>query len=95
MTNYFRFSNQIITFAANKQFLIISIMSYDTMEKAYKMLTKEQQQFVYNLTVMLINHNAESQSKPRPKRTFGQFAGRAKAVFADDWGMSEEELCKI
>jgi hypothetical protein len=65
------------------------------MEKAYKMLTNEQQQVVYSLTVMLISHNAESQSKPRPKRTFGQYAGRAKAVFADNWEMSEEELCGI
>ena len=65
------------------------------MEKAYKMLTKDQQQVVYNLTVMLISHNAESQCRQRSKRTFGQYAGRAKAVFADNWEITEDELCAI
>ena len=46
-------------------------MSYDTMEKAYQMRTKEQKPVVYKLIVMLINHNAKSPSEPRPKRQFG------------------------
>ena len=70
-TIHLHFSNQINTFAANKNNLIIGIMSYDTMEKAYQMRTKEQKPVVYKLIVMLINHNAKSPSEPRPKRQFG------------------------
>ncbi|MCR5621914.1 MAG: hypothetical protein K6G18_08655 [Treponema sp.] len=67
-------------------------MSYVVMEKAYNTLTEEQQLIVYNLTVALMNMNEKAEKKVPPKRTFGKFAGRAKAVFSPDWEMSEEEL---
>ncbi|MCR5455889.1 MAG: hypothetical protein K6F33_12950 [Bacteroidales bacterium] len=69
-------------------------MSFDTMEQAYKQLNAEQQQAIYNLTILLLNNNENQQSKPK-KRTFGQYAGRAKAVFADNWEMTDEELCSL
>ncbi|MBQ3922110.1 MAG: hypothetical protein II707_02340 [Spirochaetales bacterium] len=69
-------------------------MSYETMKNAYSALTEEQQLIVYNLTISLLNMN---RSKAEPvmsaKREFGQFAGKATAVFADNWDMTEEELC--
>lgn len=70
-------------------------MSYDVLEKNYEMLTAEQQLVVYNLVISLRNLNVNSSYEPAQKRTFGKFAGRATAVFADNWEISEEELCSL
>lgn len=70
-------------------------MSYDVLEKNYEMLTAEQQMIVYNLVISLGKLNSGFRHEPVKKRTFGKFAGRATATFADDWEMSEEELCGL
>lgn len=70
-------------------------MPYDLLEKNYKSLTEEQQLIVFNLVVSLGNLNAAQSAGSLKKRTFGKFAGKAKAVFSDDWEMSEEELCSL
>ena len=70
-------------------------MSYDLLEKNYETLTEEQQLIVYNLVISLGNLNAKQGTEPLTKRSFGKFAGKAKAVFSDNWDMSEEELCAL
>ncbi len=67
-------------------------MSHSQMEQTFKMLTDEQQLAIYNLAVLLLNSNADTTAKKTKKRTFGQYSGRATAVFADDWEMTDEEL---
>jgi hypothetical protein len=69
-------------------------MSYAQMEHTFNLLTAEQQQAIFNLAVLLLNSNSSVADKPK-KRTFGQYAGRATAVFADDWEMTDEELCSL
>lgn len=69
-------------------------MSYTQMEHTFNLLTDEQQQAIFNLAVLMLNSNSNAASKPQ-KRTFGQYAGRATAVFADDWEMTDEELCSL
>lgn len=69
-------------------------MSYEAMEQAYKQLTDEQQKAIYNITLLLLSNQEPQQDKPK-KRVFGQYAGKATAVFADDWEMTEEELCSL
>ena len=70
-------------------------MSYDVLEKNYEMLTAEQQLIVYNLVISLSKLNANSSYETAQKRTFGKFAGRATAAFADNWEITEEELCSL
>ena len=70
-------------------------MSYEAMKQAYNTLTAEQQLIVYNLTISLMHLNAKLDSQAPRKRSFGQFAGRAKAIFADDWEITEDELCSL
>lgn len=70
-------------------------MSYDVLEKNYETLTAEQQLIVYNLVISLGKLNATHGEKSLKKRTFGKFADRATATFADNWEMSEEELCAL
>ncbi|MBO7480595.1 MAG: hypothetical protein J6T63_00645 [Bacteroidales bacterium] len=74
---------------------IPKVMSYEAMKQAYNALTAEQQAIVYNLTISLMHLNARFDIQAPQKRTFGQFAGRAKAIFADDWEMTEDELCSL
>ena len=70
-------------------------MSYETMKNAYSALTEEQQLIVYNLTISLLNMNRKFEPVLSAKREFGQFAGKATAVFADNWDMTEDELCYL
>ncbi len=70
-------------------------MSYEEMKIAYSALTEEQKQIVYNLTISLLNMNRKIESVLPVKREFGQFAGKASVVFADNWDMTEEELCSL
>ena len=70
-------------------------MPYDLLEKNYETLTAEQQLIVYNLVISLGNLNTKQDCKPLKKRSFGKFAGKAKAVFSDTWDMTEEELCAL
>ena len=65
------------------------------MKLAYNALTAEQQSIVYNLTISLMHLNAKFESQVPRKRTFGQFVGRAEAIFADDWEITEDELCSL
>lgn len=69
-------------------------MSYEVFQKNYEILTEEQQMIVYNLVLSLGNLNAKLSETPK-KRTFGKFAGKAKAIFSDSWEMSEEKLCAL
>lgn len=68
-------------------------MSYETMEQAYKQLNDEQQKAIYEMTLLLLNNNKPV--KPMKERVLGKYAGKATAVFADDWEMTEEELCSL
>lgn len=70
-------------------------MSYQIMEKTYKKLTVEQQRIIYNLAVLLLHLNVKAEIQRQNKRTFGKFAGRSKAVFSDNWEITEEELCAL
>lgn len=70
-------------------------MSYQIMEKTYKRLTVEQQRIIYNLAVLLLHLNVKAEIQRQHKRTFGKFAGRSKAVFSDNWEITEEELCAL
>ncbi|MBR5646979.1 MAG: hypothetical protein IKX23_10110 [Treponema sp.] len=69
-------------------------MAFDLLQKNYETLTEEQQMIVYNLVLSLVNLNTKPLETPE-KRTFGQFAGKATAVFSDSWEMTEEELCSL
>ena len=69
-------------------------MAYDLFQKSYETLTEEQQMIIYNLVLSLVKMNSKPVETPR-KRVFGQYAGKAKAVFSDSWEMSEEELCAL
>ncbi len=69
-------------------------MAYEVFKKNYEILTEDQQMIVYNLVLSFVNLNAKLADVPA-KRTFGKFAGKAKAVFSDSWEMSEEELCAL
>ena len=70
-------------------------MSYDVIEKSYNTLTEEQQLIVYNLILSLCKLNLQSENNVISKRVFGKFSKTAKVSFADDWEMSEEELCSL
>ena len=70
-------------------------MPYDLLEKSYKSLNEEQQLIVFNLVISLGNLNANNADVSLKKRTFGKFSGKAKAVFSDNWEMSEEELSAL
>ncbi|MBQ9260072.1 MAG: hypothetical protein IJ187_09530 [Neisseriaceae bacterium] len=70
-------------------------MSYAAIEHSYNTLTQEQQVIVNDLIVSLAKLNKRNlKEKARPKRTFGQFSGRATAIFSNTWSMTEDELCK-
>ena len=66
-------------------------MSYEVLEKNYNALTEEQQMIVYNLIISLGKLNEKNDVIPK-KREFGQYVSKAKAVFSEDWEMTEEEL---
>ena len=68
-------------------------MSYELMKNTYCALSEEQQFLVYNLAVSLLNMNRKGNSSCSTKREFGQYAGKATAVFSDNWEITEEELC--
>ena len=70
-------------------------MSYEAMKQAYNTLTAEQKSSVYNLTISLMHLNAKLDTQAPRKRTFGQFVGHAKAIFSDDWEITEDELCSL
>lgn len=69
-------------------------MRFDALQKSYETLTEEQQMIVDNLILSLGKLN-EKPVEASKKREFGQFAGKATAVFSDSWEMSEEELCAL
>lgn len=69
-------------------------MRFDALQKSYETLTEEQQMIVYNLILSLGKLN-EKPVEASKKREFGQFTGKATAVFSDSWEMSEEELCAL
>ena len=70
-------------------------MGYEAIAHDYETLTEEQQMIVYNLIVSLGKLNANQTQTIQKKRVFGQFAGCATAIFSDNWGISEEELCAL
>ena len=69
-------------------------MGFDALQKSYETLTEDQQMIVYNLVLSLCKLNEKPVETPK-KRVFGQFAGKATAVFSDSWEMSEEEICAL
>ena len=70
-------------------------MPYAAIEKSFENLTDEQKTIVYNLVVSLGRMNKRHETLPPGKRVFGKYAGKASATFADDWEMSEEDLCSL
>ena len=68
-------------------------MPYAAIENSFERLTEEQKLIVYNLVVSLGKMNECHEVHKPKKRVFGKYAGKASVAFADDWEMSEEELC--
>ena len=70
-------------------------MNYAAIERSYNTLTEEQQAIVYNLVLSLAKLNSIKTPETAQQRTFGQFANTATATFADDWAITEQELCTL
>ncbi|MBR5939617.1 MAG: hypothetical protein IKZ88_00020 [Neisseriaceae bacterium] len=71
-------------------------MNYATIERPYNTLTEEQQAIVYDLVLSLAKLNSvKTQPETVQKRTFGKFANTATAVFANDWTITEQDLCAL
>ena len=71
-------------------------MNYATIERPYNTLTEEQQAIVYDLVLSLAKLNSvKTQPETAQKRTFGQFANTANAVFNDGWAITEQDLCAL
>ena len=69
-------------------------MSKATLIEKIDTLTEEQRENAEKYIDFLIYREQQEIQKPvKKKRVFGKFEGKAKAVFAEDWEMTEEELC--
>lgn len=72
-------------------------MNNETLLEKLNELSPEMRESAENYIDFLLYKARTELQKPvkKKKRVFGKFEGKAKAVFAEDWEMTEEELCNL